>query len=727
MQTDSPDHFLKLAEKRFQEKDYLACELALEPVLAEKPDHAGANELLAYVAANTGDMMRFHNLLLKASHQPDCSPKALYYLGSSFLDMGQFEQAILYLERALKIAGEFFEALHDLATAQAQMGEGQLALQNYTKALHFRKDSFELHYNIARLHDELGQLDLALVHYKRAVEINPSYAEAWCNLGVDLARLQRYQEALQSYERALNFRPNDATTWSNKGVALNALKRFNEALEAYEQATRLSPDYAQAWANKAAFLHDQKQYLQAIAAYEEALRLDPAIHYAAGEMLHAKMKICDWSCFSVEINSLEKAIEDDKLASSPFPVVVTSSSEAMNYEVARLYARDQFPVIAHPKFHLREVNKKIRIGYFSNDYFNHATAYLMAELFELHDRQKFEIFAFSFSPETHDEMQKRLKKNFDQFIDVSNMSDYEVAALSRHKEIDIAVDLKGYTTGSRPGVFALGAAPLQINYLGYPGTMGVEFIDYIIADSVLIPKCNQQYFSEKIIYLKNSYQVNDSKRQISERKYSRSEFSLPEDKFIFCCFNNNFKILPTTLDLWARILSKVPNSVLWLLEDNLLAKENLILQAANRGIAKDRLIFARRMDLPDHLARHALADLFLDTLPCNAHTTASDALWAGLPLLTQLGETLAGRVAGSLLMAIGLPELIARNSSEYEDLAIELATNPTRLQQLKERLALNRASTPLFDAEQFARGIEDAYIKIYLRYQKGLPPEHLYP
>jgi predicted O-linked N-acetylglucosamine transferase (SPINDLY family) len=726
MQNDSPENFLRLAEKHFQAKDYLACESVLKTILDHSPDHTGANELLAYVSANTGDLERFHSLLLKASQQLDCSPKALYYLGSSFLERGQFQQAILYLDRALKNAGDFFEALHDLATAQAQMGDKPLALQNYTKALHLKKDSCELHYNIARLYDELDQLDLALVHYRHAVEIDPSYAEAWCNLGVDLARLRRYEEALHSYERALHLRPNDATTWSNKGIALYALKRLNEALAAYEQAIQLSPQYAQAWANKAAFLHDQKQYPQAIAAYKEALRLDPSIHYAAGEMLHAKMKICDWNDIEFEIKDLENAIEANQLASSPFPMVVASSSESVNFQVAKFYVKDQFPVFVKPQFHLKNSEEKIRIAYYSNDFFNHATAYLMAELFELHDRERFEIFAFSFSPKTKDAMQLRLQKNVDQFIDVSNMSDREVAVLSRQMKINIAIDLKGYTTNSRPEIFSLGTAPLQINYLGYPGTMGADFMDYIIADAVLIPEGNQQYFSEKIIYLKNSYQVNDSKRQISNKNFSRSEFDLPEDKFVFCCFNNNFKILPATLDLWARILSKVPNGILWLLEDNPLAKENLMKQAESRGIAKDRLIFADRMDLPEHLGRHQLADLFLDTLPCNAHTTASDALWAGLPVLTQLGETLAGRVAGSLLTAINLPELIVHSSKDYEDLAVDLATNPSKLTAIKEKLSLNKLSTPLFDTVLFTDGLENAFIKIYQRYQMGLPPENLY-
>lgn len=726
MKKDSLETLLSIAQQHFQAKDYQACALALQTILVDDSGNAAANELLAYVSASTGDMNGFHDALLKASQQSDCSPKALYYLGSSFLERTQYSQAIACLERSIKLAGDFFEALHDLATAQAQMGETKYALQNYTKALHLKKDSPELYYNVARLYDELDQLDSALVHYRQAVQLEPNYAEAWCNLGVDLARMRRYEEALDSYNRALDLRPRDATTWSNKGIALYELKRLSDSLAAYDRAIQLSPEYAQAWANKAAFLHDQKEYPQAISAYEEALRLDPDIHYAAGEMLHAKMKICDWNNIQIEIEYLEKGIAANQLVSSPFPVVVASSSEGINFKVAKLYAKDQFSAYVKPQFHKRSSGQKIRIAYYSNDFFNHATAYLMAELFELHDRKRFDIFAFSFSPKTQDAMQLRLQENFDRFIDVSNMSDQEVAALSRQMEIDIAIDLKGFTTNSRPEIFSLGAAPLQVNYLGYPGTMGADFMDYIIADAVLIPERNQEFFSEKIIYLRNSYQVNDSKRKISDRKFSRAELSLPEDQFVFCCFNNNFKILPTTLDLWARILTKVPNSVLWLLEDNLWAKENLIMQAQSRGIAKDRLIFAGRMDLPEHLARHQLADLFLDTLPCNAHTTASDALWAGLPVLTQLGETFAGRVAGSLLTAINLPELITHGQQEYEDLAVELAINPVKLMDIREKLARNRTDSSLFNAKAFTEGVEEAFVKIHQRYKDGLLPEHLY-
>jgi predicted O-linked N-acetylglucosamine transferase (SPINDLY family) len=349
----------------------------------------------------------------------------------------------------------------------------------------------------------------------------------------------------------------------------------------------------------------------------------------------------------------------------------------------------------------------------------------MAELFERHDKTKFELIAFSFGPETKDEMQIRVSQAFDHFINVASLSDLEVALLSRELGIDIAIDLKGVTQDYRLSIFSYRAAPIQVSYLGYPGTLGADYIDYLIADKTLIPPQSQQHYSEKIVYLPNSYQVNDRHRVIAPTRFTKKELGLPEDAFVFCCFNNNFKITPDIFDSWVRILKAVDSSVLWLLQDNPTAAINLQKEAAIRGLDPARLVFAKRMDLPDHLARHKAADLFLDTTPCNAHTTASDALWAGLPLLTCMGESFASRVAASLLNAIELPELVTESLVDYESLAIELATTPSKLNALKEKLDRNRLTTPLFDTELFTKHIEEAYTQIYERYQAGLEPENI--
>jgi predicted O-linked N-acetylglucosamine transferase (SPINDLY family) len=349
----------------------------------------------------------------------------------------------------------------------------------------------------------------------------------------------------------------------------------------------------------------------------------------------------------------------------------------------------------------------------------------MAELFELHDKSKLELFGFSFGPVANDEMRQRLEKSFDQFFEVGKKSDAEIAKLSRALNIDIAVDLKGFTQDLRVGIFAHRAAPIQVNYLGYPGTMGADFIDYIIADRTLIPPELQPCYSEKVVYLPNSYQANDRKRSISDRKFTRQELGLPENGFVFCCFNNNHKILPATFASWMRILKAVEGSALWLLQDNSWAAENLKKEAEKLGILTDRLVFAERLTLPDHLARHCQADLFLDTFPYNAHTTTSDALWAELPVITLMGVSFASRVAASLLNAIGLPELITNSQEQYETLAIELARNSQKLEDIKLRLARNRLAAPLFDTPLFAKNIEAAYIQMSERYRSDLLPEHI--
>ncbi len=398
------------------------------------------------------------------------------------------------------------------------------------------------------------------------------------------------------------------------------------------------------------------------------------------------------------------------------PLVQRKAAE--NFVLLNYPSYDWLPPLV--PYHKRE---KIRLGYFSAEFFNHAVSFLTAELFEKHDKTQFELIAFSFS-NVKDDMTKRLTCAFDRFIDVSKLSDQNVALMARELEIDIAIDLGGFTGGCRTGIFALRAAPVQVNYLGFPGTMGADYIDYIIADATIIPATHQQYYTEKVAYLP-SFQVNDTKRTISERKFSREELGLPSTGFVFCCFNNITKINPFMFDSWMRILKQVQGSVLWMLGENATAVSNLIQEAESRGVEGSRIIFAKRETFPDYLARYRVADLFLDTLPFNAGTTASDALWVGLPILTQIGETFAGRMAASLLNAIELPELITTSQREYEALAIELATHHDKLQKIKQKLAKNRLTMRLFDIEKFTQSIENAYTQMYERYRAGLPPDHI--
>ena len=451
------------------------------------------------------------------------------------------------------------------------------------------------------------------------------------------------------------------------------------------------------------------------------------MNFLYGQRLHVKMQICDWCGIETEFALLAEKIQAGEKISPPFELLGISGSAQLQRKAAEVWIANKFPAMnVLPKISRYPEHGKIRVGYFSADFRCHPVAFLTAELFEKHDRSIFEITAFAFGSDRKDEMRSRLELAFDHFVDVRNLSDKEVAQLSRNMEIDIAVDLGGHTINSRPGIFAMRAAPLQVSYIGYLGTMGADYMDYLIADPVIVPEQAQQHYVEKIVYLP-SYQANDSKRRIADTIFTREQLGLPEKGFVFCSFNNSFKITPESFSSWMRILNAVENSVLLLLADNESVERNLKNAAVLRDVAADRLIFGKRMSLPDYLARYRTADLFLDTRPYNAGTTASDALWAGLPVLTCMGEAFASRVAASLLTAIGLPELITTTQQQYEALAIELATHSIKLAAIKEKLAQNRLTTPLFDIQLFTDNIENAYIQMYQRYRASLPLKHILP
>ena len=571
-----------------------------------------------------------------------------------------------------------------------------------------------------------GAFEDAINYLKQSLDELPTNAITHSNIGNVYSKLRQFDKALSAYEQAAQLDPMDAETWSNTGITFFELKRYEEAITFYDKALAINPHYAEALCNKGNALNELKRYEEAIVCYEKALSINPNIDWAPGVWAFLKLKISSWNNLDGNLIVLLNKVAAGEKVSQPFPLLAISDDPLLHRQASAIFAHYQYPtnlalgpISRYPQEH------KIRIGYFSADFHNHATGYLMAELIELHDHQRFELIGISFGPYHRDQMQVRLEQSFDRFIDASAMSDMQIAGLSRELKIDIAIDLKGFTQNCRTGIFAYRAAPVQVSYLGYPGTMGADYMDYLIADRVLIPEPSQAAYSEKIVYLPNSYQVNDRQRVISDKVFTREELGLPAQGFVFCSFNNNYKILPATFDAWMRILKAVEGSVLWLYEDNKTATTNLRHEAESRGIDSSRLVFAERMPLPEHLARHRVADLFFDTFPYNAHTTASDALWAGLPVLTLMGQSFASRVAASLLNAIGLPELITTTIQDYEALAIELAKNPEKLKALKEKLAHQRLTTPLFDTPQFTKDLEQAYLQMVQRYQADLPPAHL--
>jgi len=649
-----------------------------------------------------------------------------YNRGSALKELKRFDESLASYEQAININPDA-DIYNNLGYVLQKLNRLEEALVSYVQAIGIKPDHVEAYFNSGSVLQELKRFDESLASYEQAISIKPDYEAAYNNLGNVLKELKRFDESLASYEQAISIKPNYAEAYFNRGVVLQELSRFDESLASYEHAINIKPNYAEAYFNCGNALLELKRYNEVIACYEQATSIKPDYKFVIGLLQHVKMLACNWGNFNNQKDLILKKIDTNEIAVTPFVLVGLADSPSTHRRCSEMYIKEKYPLNnvlgAIPK---KIKKNKIRLGYYSADFHNHATAYLMINFFELHDKNQFEIYAFSFGFSEEGEMRSRIKNAFDEFIEVSHLSDESAAKLSRDLEIDIAIDLKGFTKDSRTGIFSCRAAPLQVNYLGYPGTMRANYIDYIVGDKTLIPIKSQEFYSEKVIYLPNSYQVNDRKKIISDKQFSRAELELPQDSFVFCCFNNNYKILPSTFDSWMRILKAVQGSILWLLQDNEFAYENLKKEAQERGVDASRLVFAKRLPLEEHLARHRQADLFLDTSPYNAHTTASDALWAGLPVLTMTGESFASRVAASLLTAIGLLELITSSQEHYEALAIELATNPTKLKVIKAKLERNRLTTPLFDTPRFTKHLEEAYTKIYERYHADLPPEHIY-
>lgn len=576
--------------------------------------------------------------------------------------------------------------------------------------------------NLASGLKQLGDFDAALQACDRALALRPAHVPAWCNCGELLFRRGDLALALTAYDRALSFAPDHIAALIGRSTVLTALARPKDALASAEQAVRMAPDDYETNRCLGTALWQLRRFVEAARHLEKARRIEPGARSLLGALMYAYMSCCNWHARQELQALVEVHLQQGEWVAQPFVMIGCTGSAALMRRCAELQMQATAPaqtplaLPAHPP-------GRLRIAYLSADFHTHATAYLIAELFELHDRSRFEVLAVSFGPDDSGPMRARIAAAADRFVRVNDMTDEEIATFLVTQQVDIAVDLKGFTQDSRPGIFQYRPAPIIINYLGYPGTMGAECYDYIIGDPVVTPMEHADFYSEKIVQLPHSYQVNDRKRAIAAHTPSRQQQGLPDKGFVFACFNNNYKITPEVFDIWMRLLAQVDGSVLWLLADNDAAVSNLRGEAVARGIASGRLVFATRAPLPEHLARHRLADLFLDTLPCNAHTTASDALWAGLPVLTCLGPTFAGRVAASLLTAVGLPELVAPDLAAYEALALQLATDPARLAALRQKLLAQRDSAPLFDTPRFTAHLEKAYLQMVERYHQGLAPQ----
>lgn len=647
--------------------------------------------------------------------------KRYFYEGLEHIRNEHWADAEAALTRSLAAAPGRASILVNLSAVLVKLRRFPEAAALLEDLLAREPDNAEALLNRGNLYREQGRLVEAVADFDRILSTAPAYAEAWINKGLALLTLRKADEAIACLRRGLDIASDNPEGWLNLGLAMKAAGQADEAISCWSKALALKPDYANALFNLANLHCDEGRHEAAVELYRRICSKHPGFEHARGALFHVCMKICDWADYDAEIARLVKSLESDIRVAMPYPLLAAVDQPEVHAIAAKHYATE-FSTAGQGEIPVRKAGRssRIRIGYFSPDFRSHAVSQLIAGLFETHDRSRFELHAFSFAAGKHDDMTARLQSAFHQFHDVRFEADEHIAALARSRDIDVAFDLAGYTLGSRPGIFARRAAPLQVNYLGYPGTMGASFIDYLVADPWLIPDGERPHYSEHVVYLPDTYQPNDRRNAVSAPVPQRRAAGLPDDVTVFACFNNNFKITPPVMDVWCRILQRVPGSVLWLLEDNAHVAGNLRREARSRGVDPARVIFAAKAPLPQHLARHRLADLFLDTMPYNAHTTASDALWAGLPVLTCSGRSFGARVAGSLLRAVGLPELITHTLPDYEERAVALAQNRHELLRLRSLLADGQSA--LFDTTRYTRAFERAIEAMVGRHDAGLPP-----
>ena len=692
-----------------------------------------------------------------------------YYKRANALNgLGRLEAALLDYDRAISLNPSYTYAFCNRGSVLERLERRDEALASYDRALELDSKDALTHYNRGSVLKDLERFEEALASYDAAIRLNPNHAESHVNRGNVLQQLWRNAAALESFERALALNPAIAEAFQGCGVCLHRLKRLEPAMAAYNKAIALKPDLVAAYVCRggwfaeaerfgeamnehlkaaelepeaknyqslAACLTKLKRFDDAVASFDKAIELDPdGENYLFGDSRITRMTICLWDDLDEDLERISRGVREGRPVCNPWVIASLIDSPELLRTAAEIFVEDQLErFCVEDRKQLAEIaptplprprSDKIRIGYFSSDLRTHPVGLVTAGLFECHDRTKFEVTAFAFGPKSSDALTSRLKGAFDRFIDVRDKTNLEVVALARELGIDVAVDLNGYTAHGRSEIFVLRAAPIQINFLGYPATMGAGFMDYLIGDGIVVPRDQQRHYAEKIAYLPGCFFPFDSSYTIAEKKFTREELGLPSGGFVFCSFNNSYKILPAVFDRWMRIMDRTENSVLWLQQANERVAGNLRKEAEKRGIDGGRLIFADRMPSSgDHLARSRAADLFLDTFPYNAHSTAVDFLWAGVPLLTYPGATFASRVASSLLRTVGLPELIASSPAQYEEIALGLAADPARLGELRRKLA--DSSAPLFDTKHYTSKLEAVYEAIYERYRSGAPPAHI--
>jgi len=703
----NPQRKLKSAVDALTHGQVDEAEVLYRQVLGKQPQSWVALHHLGVILCERGEHASAVDLLQKSLAINGENGSAYSTLGVVLMRQGKLDAALVAHRHAVRLEPNNAEFHNNCGSTLAKQEKFKEAAHVYQKAIELKPDYFVAHYNLGGVLQRAKRLDEAVAAYRRAIAINPEFSEAYTNLALALGSLGKLEEALVAYRRSIALNPNLPETYNNLGLCLERLLRPDEAIDAFRQALAVKPDFSEAAGNLATVLGKQERFEEAVHVCRHALAIDPNNGAIEVEMINRLRHLCDWTSYARDterVFALGNRVE-------PFIFLNVPSTAADELACAQAWIAKTPRGVPFAHDRARPPGR-IRIGYLSADLRAHATAFLMAELFELHDRSRFETFAYSYGYNDHSDMRQRLENAFDHFVDIHLVPAPEAARHIYEDHIDILIDLKGYTGQALPEILVDRPAPIQVSYLGYPGTMGADFMDYIIGDPFVTPLEHQPFYTEKIVQLPNCYQPNDTKRAIGATP-TRRDCGLPEQGFVFCAFNSAHKFTPEMFDIWMRLLTAVPGSVLWVLSKNSATEQNLRREATARGVAPERLIFAPCQPLADHLARHRLADLFLDTLPYNAHTTASDALWAGLPVVTCAGETFAGRVAGSLLRAVGLPELVTTSLADYESTALALARDPRKLAALKENLARNLRSAPLFDTQRYTRDLEAAYLRMW--------------
>ncbi len=689
--------------------------------LAVKPDYAEAHSQLGNALRDLGRLKEAEESYRQALvYKPDYA-EAHSNLGNALTNLGQLNEAVESYRRAIALKPDFAVAHFNLGGALTELESLAEAEASYREALAYKPDFAVAYNNLGNTLRDLERLNEAAESYRQALAVKPDYAEAHSNLGVALNDLGQLEQAEECYRKALAYAPDYAIAHNNLGNVLTSLGRLDEAVESFRRALTLKPDYT----NLGNALNALGRVDEAAESYRKALALKPDYPEAHSAFVYQCQHLCAWSEVEHEFEVLRRHVNESGTGKiTPFSFLTlpdTGGSE--QYACARQFAEKRFssflsrPALCDTRSH--PDHDKLRIGYLSADYHEHATSYLLAEIIELHDRTRFKIFAYSYGPDDESHMRKRMQTAFDEFHEIRHLPHEAAARKIFDDEIDILIDLKGYTKDTRMQITALRPAPVQVNWLGYPGTLGhPRLADYLIGDPVVTPFEHAAQYSETLALMPHCYQPNDRRRPIGALPM-RSEAGLPNQGFVFCSFNQSYKITRSIFDLWCRLLETLPGSVLWLLQSNPAAQNNLLKEAKARGISADRLIFAPKLPLSAHLARLQLADLALDTYPVTSHTTASDALWAGVPLVTRIGETFVTRVAASLLHAAGMSELVTDSADAYLRLALDLARQPKRLEQLRTQLIEGRINCALFDSKRFTIDLERLYQRMWGNHLAG--------